>query len=156
MAVGRKNQLFMGSEGGGKAGDIAYTLIETAEFNGVDLHVWLSDVLGRIAEHKTPGSTRCCPGPTLNVVERTGDRQTLPGGLARTLSILPPAMSWNSPSVRPGKATTFIPVRSVPLRPWSGDGHGDRDPGDPYAENRSDTETDVPIPGVLCSAIVPL
>ena len=53
IAVGRKNYLFIGSEGGGKAGAIAYTLIETAKLNGVDPQAWLTDVLGRISEHKT-------------------------------------------------------------------------------------------------------
>jgi hypothetical protein len=52
IALGRKNWLFAGSEGGGKAGAIAYTLIETAKLNGVDPQTWLTDVLGRIAEHK--------------------------------------------------------------------------------------------------------
>ena len=52
IALGRKNYLFMGSEGGGKSAAIAYTLIETAKLNGVDPQVWLSDVLGRIADHK--------------------------------------------------------------------------------------------------------
>jgi len=31
---------------------VAYKLIETAKLNGVDLQAWLTDVLGRIAEHK--------------------------------------------------------------------------------------------------------
>jgi len=53
VAVGRKNYLFMGSEGGGKAAAIAYTLIETAKLNGVDPQAWLTGVLSRIAEHKT-------------------------------------------------------------------------------------------------------
>ena len=52
VALGRKNFLFMGSEGGGKAAAIAYTLIETAKMNGVDPQAWLTDVLGRIADHK--------------------------------------------------------------------------------------------------------
>lgn len=52
VALGRKNWLFAGSDGGGKAGAIAYTLIETAKLNGVDPQAWLTDVLGRIAEHK--------------------------------------------------------------------------------------------------------
>ncbi len=52
IALGRKNYLFMGSEGGGKSAAIAYTLIETAKLNGVDPQAWLTDVLGRIAEHK--------------------------------------------------------------------------------------------------------
>ena len=29
-----------------------YTLIETAKLNGVDPQAWLTDVLGRIADHK--------------------------------------------------------------------------------------------------------
>ena len=52
LAIGRKNWLFAGSEGGGKAAAIAYTLIETAKLNGVDPQAWLSDVLSRIADHK--------------------------------------------------------------------------------------------------------
>ena len=52
IAVGRKNWLFAGSEGGGKAAAIAYTLIETAKLNGVDPQAWLTDTLNRIADHK--------------------------------------------------------------------------------------------------------
>jgi transposase len=52
VALGRKNYLFVGSEGGGKSAAIAYTLIETAKLNGVNPQTWLTDILGRIAEHK--------------------------------------------------------------------------------------------------------
>lgn len=52
VAIGRKNYLFVGSEGGGKAAAIAYTLIETAKLNGVDPEAWLTRVLGRIADQK--------------------------------------------------------------------------------------------------------
>jgi transposase len=52
IAIGRKNWLFAGSEGGGQSTAIAYTLIETAKLNGVDPQAWLTDVLGRIADHK--------------------------------------------------------------------------------------------------------
>jgi transposase len=52
VALGRKNYLFVGSEGGGKAAAIAYTLIETAKLNGIDPQAWLTEVLGRIADHK--------------------------------------------------------------------------------------------------------
>ena len=52
VAIGRKNYLFMGSEGGGKAAAIAYTLIETAKLNGIDPQAWLTDTLARIADHK--------------------------------------------------------------------------------------------------------
>lgn len=52
IALGRKNYLFMGSIGGGKAAAIAYTLFETAKMNNVDPQAWLSWVLTRIADHK--------------------------------------------------------------------------------------------------------
>ena len=51
IALGRKNYLFMGSQGGGKSAAIAYTLIETAKLNGVDPQAWLTDVLDRISDH---------------------------------------------------------------------------------------------------------
>lgn len=52
LTLGRKNYLFMGSEGGGKAAAIAYSLIETARMNGVDPEAWLTWVLTHIADHK--------------------------------------------------------------------------------------------------------
>ncbi len=52
IAVGRKNYLFMGSDRGGKSVAIAYTLIEMAKLNGLDLRAWLTDVFSRIADHK--------------------------------------------------------------------------------------------------------
>ena len=52
IALGRKNYLFLGSERGGKAAAIAYTLIESAKLNDVDPQAWLADVLNRIADHK--------------------------------------------------------------------------------------------------------
>ena len=44
--------MFMGSNNGGRSTAIAYTLIETVKLNGLDPQAWLTDVLGRIAEHK--------------------------------------------------------------------------------------------------------
>lgn len=52
IALGRKNYLFVGSEGGGKAAAIAYTLIETAKLNSVDPNAWLADTLARIPDYK--------------------------------------------------------------------------------------------------------
>lgn len=52
VALGRKNWIFAGSKGGGKAMAIAYTLIETAKLNDVDPQAWLTWVLGRIADQK--------------------------------------------------------------------------------------------------------
>lgn len=61
LAFGRKNYLFMGSEGGGKSAAIAYTLIETAKLNGVDPQAQLTCVLGRIAVHKITRSEELLP-----------------------------------------------------------------------------------------------
>ena len=52
IAPGRKNHLFMGSVGGGKAAAIACTLVETARMNGVDPEAWLTWVLERLPDHK--------------------------------------------------------------------------------------------------------
>ena len=52
VAIGRKNWMFAGSERGGKAMAIAFTLIETAKLNGVDPIAGLTNVLDRIADHK--------------------------------------------------------------------------------------------------------
>ena len=52
IALGRKNYLFMGSDNGGRSAAIACTLIETSKLNGVEPQAWLTDVLGRIADHK--------------------------------------------------------------------------------------------------------
>lgn len=51
IALGRKNFLFAGSDAGGANAAIVYSLIETAKLNGVEPFAYLSDVLGRIAEH---------------------------------------------------------------------------------------------------------
>lgn len=61
IALGRKNYLFMGSEGGGKAAAIAYTLIETAKMNGVDPQAWLTHVIDRIADHPASKITDFMP-----------------------------------------------------------------------------------------------
>lgn len=52
IAIDRKNYLFVGSQSGGRAAAIAYTLIETAKLNGIDPQAWLADTLARIPDHK--------------------------------------------------------------------------------------------------------
>lgn len=51
VAVGRKNWLFAGSERGGQAAAIAYTLIQSCKLAGVDPYDYLRDVLIRVATH---------------------------------------------------------------------------------------------------------
>lgn len=52
VAPGRKNDLFVGSEAGGKAAAIACTLIETAKLNAADPHARLADTPARIPDYK--------------------------------------------------------------------------------------------------------
>ena len=72
IALGRINYLFMGSEGGGKAPAIAYTLIEITKLNCVDPQAWLTNTLGQVAEHKSRASTNCFPGAIRSDVKITG------------------------------------------------------------------------------------
>lgn len=51
LALGRKNDLFAGSDEGGRRAAIMYTLIETARCNNIDPEAWLADVIARIADH---------------------------------------------------------------------------------------------------------
>ncbi len=52
VALERKNYLFVGSEAGGKAAAIAYTLIETAKLNDTDPFAWLADTIARIPDYR--------------------------------------------------------------------------------------------------------
>ena len=51
VALGRKNFLFAGSDGGGESAAAIYSLIGTAKLNGIDPESYLRNVLSRIAEH---------------------------------------------------------------------------------------------------------
>ena len=52
IVLGRKNYLFIGSDAGGKAAAISYTLIETAKLNAVHPNDCLADTLARISDYK--------------------------------------------------------------------------------------------------------
>jgi transposase len=52
VALSRKNWLFAGSERGGKAAAVAFSLIETARLNGIEPYTYLYDVLQRINGHR--------------------------------------------------------------------------------------------------------
>lgn len=51
VAIARKNHLFFGSEAGGKAAAVFYSILATCRANGVNPYDYLSDVLGRINDH---------------------------------------------------------------------------------------------------------
>ncbi len=40
VTIGRKNYSFVGSQTGGRAAAIAYTLIDTVKLNGIDPQAW--------------------------------------------------------------------------------------------------------------------
>ena len=52
VALSRKNWLFAGSERGGRAAAVMFSLIETARLNGVEPYAYLRDVLERINGHR--------------------------------------------------------------------------------------------------------
>lgn len=52
VVLSRKNWLFAGSERGGQAAAVAFSLIETAKLNGVEPYAYLRDVLERINGHR--------------------------------------------------------------------------------------------------------
>jgi transposase len=50
VALGRKNHLFAGSDGGGHRWAVVCSLITSAKLNGVEPYAYLKDVLGRMVE----------------------------------------------------------------------------------------------------------
>ncbi len=53
MALGRKNSLFAGSDGGARHWAIVASLVATAKLNGVEPQAWLTDVLERMVSGRT-------------------------------------------------------------------------------------------------------
>ena len=52
IAIGRKNFLFAGSDAGGETLADAMTIIETAKLHDLNPQAYLTDILGRINDHK--------------------------------------------------------------------------------------------------------
>jgi hypothetical protein len=53
IALGRKNSLFAGSDGGAQHWAIVASLVATAKLNGVEPLAWLTDVLERMVSGRT-------------------------------------------------------------------------------------------------------
>jgi hypothetical protein len=53
IAIGKKNSLFSGDEGGGETWAILSSLLNTAKLNGLDPEAWLTDVLERMVSRRT-------------------------------------------------------------------------------------------------------
>ena len=48
LAIGRKNYLFVGNDGGGETAAVLYSLITSAKRHGIDPFTYLRDVFARI------------------------------------------------------------------------------------------------------------
>lgn len=48
IAIGRRNSLFAGNQGGARTWAVLASLLQTAKLNGLDPFTWLNDVLTRI------------------------------------------------------------------------------------------------------------
>jgi len=48
IALGRRNSLFSGSDGGAESWAVLASLLQTARLNGLDPYEWLNDVLEKI------------------------------------------------------------------------------------------------------------
>jgi hypothetical protein len=53
IALGRKNSLFAGSDGGARHWATVASLVATAKLNGVEPLAWLTDVLERMVSGRT-------------------------------------------------------------------------------------------------------
>lgn len=53
LAIGRKNWLFFGSVGGGEAGAILLSLVQTCRGLGINPREYLEDVMRRIMSHNS-------------------------------------------------------------------------------------------------------
>jgi len=61
VALGRKNYLFAGSDGGGERAATFYSLLGSAKLNGIDPEAYLTAVLRRIADHPINRITELLP-----------------------------------------------------------------------------------------------
>jgi hypothetical protein len=51
VAIGRKNFLFVGSDRGGRAAAVAYSLVQTCKLHHIESFAYLSDVLRRLPSY---------------------------------------------------------------------------------------------------------
>ena len=75
VAIGRRNWLFAGSEGGGRTAAILFSLTTTCKAFGIDPFAYLRDVLARVCSHPARLVAELLP-------DRWRDRQAL--ALARS------------------------------------------------------------------------
>jgi transposase len=70
IAIGRRNWLFAGSERGGKAAAVIYTLIESCKIANVNPQAYLADVLIRVSTHPASRTEELLPSNWAALLER--------------------------------------------------------------------------------------
>jgi len=88
VALGRKNFLFVGSDGGGERAAPMYSLIGSAKLNGLDPELYLRTALAQIADHPISRIQELLPG-TL----RPLSKPALPGPPKHTQEVSPRKIS---------------------------------------------------------------
>jgi transposase len=91
IAIGRENQLFSGSEGGGAMAAILFRVTETCKGLGVEPWAYLRDVLDRVSTH-----------PASRMDERLPDRWE---AIRRSRERVTPARGSNAPAEPPDPRT---------------------------------------------------
>jgi transposase len=61
VAIGRKNYLFMGSDNGGKAAAILYSMMASAKANQVEPFAYVRDLLVQLSRHSPPAVATLLP-----------------------------------------------------------------------------------------------
>ena len=61
IAVGRKNWLFVGEDGGGESMAVLQTIVATCKLNGINPYDYIKDVLIRIQSVETKDITPLLP-----------------------------------------------------------------------------------------------
>jgi hypothetical protein len=102
IALGRKNHLFAGSDGGAERWAVIASLLETAKLDGVEPYVYLTDVLERMTNgHPINRISRTSPSASTarqRYTRRRRSRQTSrPGAIGRRLSVASTAGVWHMP-----------------------------------------------------------
>ena len=69
IAVGRKNWLFLGSDDGGRAAAIHFSLIASAKRHGLDPFAYLRDLLRRIPTHPNRDIENLLPDWWINTTD---------------------------------------------------------------------------------------
>lgn len=77
VAIGRKNYLHFGSDGGGDSAAVIYTLLGTARLNGINPQAYLRFVLERIADHPINRIDELLPWAVAGQIDSAGQRTRL-------------------------------------------------------------------------------